>query len=146
MPKRYIPALVIFVALIWSTIYFYKQESSYIVGMTKGKGVVVLLGDKSTSSISFIGRTTTTNTQAIVDFEANNLTYRIEGRGLAYPRWKIDQTVDIYFSQENPTLARINRWDELYFFTILSSFFLGCLIFFATLNFIVYKIRGRPLS
>ncbi len=146
MPLRYIPALIIVIALIGATIYSYQLESSYIKGMKLASGELVALGNKSTSSTSINGNKTTANTQAIVDFEANNSTYKVEGRAMGYPRWEIGQTVEVYFSEKNPNKARIKRWDEIYFFTVISSFFLNFCLLFGIINFIVYKIRGRPLS
>ena len=65
---------------------------------------------------------------------------------MGYPDWKIGQSVDVYFSPKDPRHSRIKRWDELYFYTLISAFFLACCVFFGVINFIVYKIRGRPLS
>ncbi len=146
MPRRYIPALIIVIALIGSTIYFYNEETSYIKDMTVAEGRVVALGEKSTATTKVNGKSTTTNTQAIVEFEANNTTYRVEGRAMGYPRWEIGQIVDVYYSEKKPNIARIKRWDEIYFFTIISAFFLSCCLFFGSINFLVYKVRGKPLS
>lgn len=82
MPLRYIPALIIVIGLIGATIYFYQVESSYIKGMKIASGELVDLGNRSTSSTSINGNETTANTQTIVDFEANNSTYRVEGRAM----------------------------------------------------------------
>lgn len=146
MPLRYIPALMIVIALIGSTIYSYQIESTYIKGMRLTSAELVALGAKSTSSTSVNGNQTTTNTQAIADFEVNNSVYRVEGRALGYPRWEIGQKVEVYFSEKNPNRARINRWDELYFFTGISALSLSFCLLFGMINFIVFKVRGRPLS
>jgi len=146
MPKRYIPALIIFVALIAATFYFYQQESTYIKGMSMATGAVVGLGNKSTATTTINHHKTTTKTQALVDFQYNGVTYRTAGRAMGYPRWKVGQSVDVYFSPQNPHRSRINRWDELYAHTLLSAFFLICIVLLGTINFIVYKIRGKPLS
>lgn len=146
MPLRYIPALIIVIALICSTIYAYQEESSYIDGMAVTEGVVVDLGSRSTSSVTINGTTTKTNTQAIVDFEVNDAVFRVEGRAAGYPLWEIGSTTPVYYSVNNPDKARIKRFDEVYFFTIASAFFLGCCLLFAFINFLVYKIRGTPLS
>jgi hypothetical protein len=146
MPKRYIPALIIVVALIGLTIYFYQQESTYIKGMEITTGVVAGLGNKSTSTTTINGKMTTVNTQALVDFQFNGSTYRVNGRAMGYPDWKIGQPVDVYFSPKDPGKSRIKRWDELYFFTFVSAFFLIACVFFGIINFIVYKVRGKPLS
>lgn len=146
MPKRYIPALIIFMALIGSTIYFYQQESTYIRGMKTAQGVVVKLGSRSTSVVTDNKKTTKTNTQALVDFKVDGSTYRAEGRAMGYPRWKIGQSVDVYYSPDIPQHSRIKRWDELYFYTLLSAFFLLCLILIGAINFIIYRVRGRPFS
>lgn len=146
MPSRYIPAVTIFIVLIGTTIYFYISESSYIAGMEVTSGVVVALGGKSTSSESINGQTTSTKTQALVDFAIANTIYQAQGRALGYPKWEIGQKVEVYYSQENPKEFRIKRWDEMYFFTLISLQFLLFLLVLGLINFIVYKIRGRPLS
>ncbi len=146
MPLRYIPALVIIIGLTVATVYFYNEESSYISGMEITSGRVVALGGKSKSTITFIGSKSSANTQALVDFTVDGSTYRSEGRAMGLPGWEVGQTVDVYFSEQDPEKSRIKRWDELYFFTAICSFFLGFCLLFATVNFIVYKVRGRPLS
>ena len=146
MPLRYIPALVITIALIFSTLYAYKRESSYIEGMAVAEGVVTELGSRSKSSVTINGTTTKTNTQALVDFEVNGTVFRAEGRAAGYPLWEVGSKVPVYYSVNNPDKARINRFDEVYFFTLISAFFLICCLLFAFINFLVYKIRGKPLS
>lgn len=155
MPIRYIPAVIIFLALIAATIYFYQQESTFIKGMNVTRGVVVGLGSKSTFTTSTNVNArhgtsdqnqTTVNTQAIVDFQVDGSKHRVRGRAMGYPRWQIGQSVDVYFSPRNPGQARIKRWDEVYFHTLLSGFFLIACALFALINFMIYKIRGRPLS
>lgn len=146
MPFRYIPALIIVLALAGASIYFYQIESSYVDGMQVASGEVVGLGSSSTSSVTTNREKTTSNTQAIVDFEVNQSTFRTEGRALGFPEGKLGQSVKVYYSEGNPETARIKRWDEVYFFTLIClSFFVASLILVA-INFIVYKIRGRPLS
>lgn len=146
MPLRYIPAVIVLIALIGAVIYSYQIESSYIKGMNTISGELVALGDKSTFTTSINEIEERVNTQAIVDFEVNNSTYTVEGRAMGYPRWKLGKTVEVYFSESNPSEARINRWDEIYFFTLIFSFFLSCCTFFCVINFVVYKVKGRPLS
>lgn len=146
MPARYIPALIIVAILLGCVIYAYQFESSYIKGMKQTSGMVAKLGSRSTSTITINGETTTSNTQALVDFQVNNTTYRVEGRAMGIPRWDIGQTVVVLFSEADPSRARIQRWDEIYFYTLICSFFLACCVFFGALNFIVYKVRGKPLS
>jgi len=60
MPLRYIPALIIFIALIGATIYAYDAESSFIKGMQISEGELVALGSRSRSSRTINGRGTTT--------------------------------------------------------------------------------------
>lgn len=146
MPKRYIPALIIFIALLASAIYSYQLESSFISAMKITTGEVVSLGSKSTATTSINGNTKKINTQAIVDFTVNEKTYTAKGRSMGYPYWQIGQNVEVYYSAENPKKSRINRIDELYNFTLWFLFFIGGSTLFATINFIVYKVRGRPLS
>lgn len=155
MPLRYIPAVIIFLAVSAATIYFYQQESTYINGMNIARGVVIGHGNKSTfTTTTNVGpsqgnsnqKQKTVNTQAIVDFQVNGSKYRVAGRAMGYPGWKIGQSVDVYYSADNPRHSRIKRWDEVYFHTLLSGFFLIAMVIFAMINFIVFKIRGRPLS
>lgn len=146
MPARYIPALIIVIALLGAAIYSYKVESSYISEMSITPGVVIGLGSKSTSSTTINGKKTSTNTQALVDFKVANATYRAEGRAMGFPRWNIGQNVEVYFSQINPRESRIKRWDEVYFFTTICSFFLSFALLFGTINFVIYKVRGQVLS
>jgi len=63
------------------------------------------------------------HTQAVVDFKVNHSVYTVEGRAMGYPRWKIGQVVEVYYSEKDPGMARIKRWDEIYFCTLISSFF-----------------------
>ena len=65
---------------------------------------------------------------------------------MGYPYWQIGQNVEVYYSVDNPKKSRINRIDELYNFTLWFLFFISASVLFATINFIVYKVRGRPLS
>jgi len=146
MPARYIPGLIVFIALIFGGAYSYHVESSYINGMTTTKGEVVAFGSRSTSTRTTNDVEKTVNTQAIVNFVVNNETYRVEGRAMGYPDWVLGQDVEVYFAKHNPNEARINRWDEIYFFTLICSFFISTTILFSIINFIVYKVRGRPLS
>ena len=146
MSRRYIPALIIVLVLIGATIYLYDKESTYISGMSIATGKVVALGSKSTSSMSIPGKTTTRNTQAIVAFTVSGTSYRSEGRAFGYPDWKIGQTVEVYYSAANPKMSRIKRFAEVYFFSLVSAFFLSACIVFGAINYVVYKIRGRPLS
>ena len=155
MPLRYIPALIIFIGLLGAGSYSYKVESSYIKGMKTITGELVALGSRSVSSrrinddegkVNIHNHEGGSNTQALVDFEFNNTTFRVEGRAMGYPRWKLGQKVEVYFSESNPSEARINRWDEVYFFTLISSFFIIFCLVFSIINFVVYKVRGRPLS
>lgn len=146
LPLRYIPALVIIIGLICCTAYFYLTESAFINDMEITSGKVVELGNRSTSAITVNGKTSQVNTQAIAEFLLDGKTYRVAGRGFGYPRWKVGQAVDIYYSPEDPRQARIHRLDELFIFTFISAFFLIACLLFAGANFIVYKIRGKPLS
>ena len=146
MPLRYIPALIIVIALLCSTVYFYTEETAYINGMAVTEGTVVALGSKSTSSTTTNGKPTQTNTQAIVEFDSDGTTVRVEGRAMGYPHWEIGRTVGVYYAENNPSEARIKRWDEVYFFTLVSAFFLSVCLLFAAINFLVYKVRGKPLS
>ena len=52
MPLRYIPALVIFIALIIATAYLYNEESTYISGMKLTTGIVSGLDGESSLSIT----------------------------------------------------------------------------------------------
>lgn len=146
MPARYIPALIIVIALIGSTIYFYNKESAYISGMSIAPGEVVALGSKSTSTVSVNGNKSTTNTQAIVEFTASGATYKSEGRAFGYPDWKIGQEVHVYYLPANPEKSRIKRVDEVYFYTAISGFFALCCFVFGSINYLVFRVRGRPLS
>lgn len=146
MAPRYIPAVVIFIALIIATVYFYKEESSYISGMKLSTGVVTALGDNSFLSVVTNGGKESSNTQAIVEFTVGTSKYLTEGRALGFPRWRVGQEVGVYYSPENPNISRINRWDELYFYTLIFGHFLAAVLLFSLVNFIVYKVRGRPLS
>lgn len=146
MPKRYIPALIIFIALLGAAIYSYQIESSYINAMEIAAGEVVSLGSKSTVTTSINGNAKKTNTQAIVNFTVNDKTYTAKGRSMGYPYWQVGQSVEVYYSVNNPKESRINRIDELYNFTLWFLFFISASVLFATINFIVYKVRGRPLS
>ncbi|MGM0563268.1 MAG: DUF3592 domain-containing protein [Pseudomonadota bacterium] len=146
MPLRYIPALIIVLALAGASIYFYQVESSYVDGMEVASGEVVGLGSGSTSSVTTNRDKTTSNTQAIVDFEVNQSTFTVKGRAMGMPAWKVGESVEVYYSKANPEIARIKRWDELYFFTLICAFFLIASLVFAAINFAVYKVRGRPLS
>lgn len=146
MAPRYIPAVVIFVALVLASAYFYQKESSFIEGMNTTSGTVVALGGKSTSSVETNGQTRSSNTQALVDFTVDGKTWRAEGRALGVPRWAPGEKVDVYYSPDNPETSRIKRWDELYFLTLLCLSFVAFILVFGTINFIVYKKTGRPLS
>lgn len=146
MPARYIPALVFLIALTAATIYFYNDESSFIEGMSVAQGEVVALGSRSTSSSSINGRSSSSNTQALVDFEVNGKLYRVDGRAMGYPEWTIGQKVEVYYSPEKPATARIKRWDELYFLSLICAFFISTSLVFSLVNFVVYKVRGKPLS
>lgn len=160
MPRRYIPALILVLGLAISTIYLFNKETAYIKGMAVASGKVVALGNKSTSTVSFssgvvLGKNNTsvvstnshtTNTQALVDFSVSGSTYRSEGRGFGYPKWRVGQAAEVYYSSDNPKINRIKRFDEVYFYSIISAFFLSFCILFGSINYLVYKIRGRPLS
>lgn len=146
MASRYIPALVIFFTLSITTIYFYIEESSYVAGMKLTVGVVSEFGNKSTSSITANGGEKSSSTQALVKFTVDSSNYKAEGRALGIPSWSIGQKVGVYYSPENPKKSRINRWDELYFFTLIGAHFIVVILLFSLVNFIVYKVRGRPLS
>ena len=146
MALRYIPAVVIFIALIMATLYFYSEESSYISAMKLSTGIVTELGSNSSSSVTINGKKKSSNTQALVKFTIGSSKYTAEGRALGFPRWNIGQEVGVYYSPENPDISRINRWDELYFFTLICVHFIAAILLFSLVNFIVYKVRGRPLS
>jgi hypothetical protein len=145
MTARYIPGLIIFIALIIGGAYSYHVESSYINGMTITSGEVVAFGNRSISTRTSNDIEKTVDTQAIVYFKVNNETYRVEGRAMGYPYWELGQGVEVYFAKDNPKQTRINRWDEIYFFTLTCSFFISTTILFSIINFIAYKLRGRPL-
>jgi len=146
MAPRYIPALIIFIGLIIATAYFYSKESSFISDMKLTTGIVTGLGGKSSSSITMNGKKESNNTQALVKFSVAASSYRVEGRALGFPQWTVGQKVGIYYSQDNPNISRINRWDELYFFTLICAHFIAAILLFSIINYIVYKVRGRPLS
>jgi len=146
MAPRYIPAVVIFVALIMATIYFYSEESSYISGMKLSTGIVTELGSNSSSSVTINGKKKSSNTQALVKFTIGSSKYIVEGRALGFPRWNVGQEIGVYYSPDNPNISRINRWDELYFFTLICAHFIAAILLFSLVNLIVYKVRGRPLS
>ncbi len=146
MAPRYIPALVIFIALIITAVYFYTEESSFIKGMNLTTGVVSGLGSESSSSITSNGIKESSNTQALVNFTVGSSKYTAEGRALGIPRWNVGEKVGVYYSPDNPNISRINRWDEMYFFTLICAQFIVIILLFGLVNFIVYKVRGRPLS
>lgn len=147
MPKRYILGLIIFLLTIAATIYFLHIESSYTDNFEITEGIVFELGDKSTSYVGVNGTKTTENTQAIVSFKVAGKKYISEGRGPGYyPRWKINQKVNVLYSRDNPELSRIDRLDELYFFTILGLFFTSAFIILGSINYLYYKITGNPFS
>ncbi|HED36727.1 MAG TPA: hypothetical protein ENI76_00540, partial [Ignavibacteria bacterium] len=124
MAPRYIPALIIFIASIIATVYFYTEESSFIKGMNLTTGVVARLGNKSSSSFTSNDIKESSNSQALVDFTVGTSKYRAEGRALGIPRWNVGQKVGVYYSLDNPNISRINRWDELYFFTLIGVHFI----------------------
>lgn len=146
MPARYIPASIIAILSLVATIFFYLSESDFIRDMKITSGKVIKLGNKSTSTISINGKKTTTNTQAIVEIVVGNGTYVSEGRSFGVPKWEVGQDVEVYYSADDPKISRIKRWDELYFFTLISAFFLISCVVLGLVNYIVYRVRGRPLS
>lgn len=146
MPLRYIPAVIIFIGLCLSTAYLYSQEARFIEGMTVTEGAVIGFGDKSSSSTTINGNTESENTQPLVEYSVRGDKYISEGRALGLPKWELGQTARIYYRESSPEVSRIGRFDELYFYTLLSGFFLIAITFFGLLNFVVYKVRGKPLS
>ena len=67
MAPRYIPAVVIFIALIIATVYFYTEESSYISDMKLSAGVVTELGNKSTTTVTINGKKKSSNTKHLLN-------------------------------------------------------------------------------
>ncbi|MGB1581134.1 MAG: DUF3592 domain-containing protein [Nevskiales bacterium] len=146
MPKRYIPALVFVIALAICTTYFYVQESRFIEGMALAQGKVQSLGAGSSKQTSAFGKSVTTPTQAIVAFRVEGKTYKSRGRAMGLPAWLPGDTVGVYYNPQDPRQSRIQRFDELYFHSLIPGMFLLGALLFASINFLVYKLRGRPLS
>jgi hypothetical protein len=146
MPKRYIPTLILFISTIVGTIYASYLESDYISDFKVAAGIVTDLGSKSKHTVTVNGKTKSKNTQAIVSFTVEGKSYESRGRSLGYPYWEIGQKVKAFYSPNNPDISRIDRLDELYFFTILGCFFTLAFIFLVLINYTVYKVRGKPLS
>ncbi|HWV14452.1 MAG TPA: DUF3592 domain-containing protein [Cellvibrio sp.] len=149
LPKKYIPALLLFILSLAATIYFFQLENGYIKNMHIVQGEIVGFGGKSgikeSSSQGGLKTSTFTHTQAIANFSKDGSIYRVEGRAAGFPRWQLQQKIEIYYSLENPKKSRINRFDELYFYTLLSGV-LPLYIFLAFMfRFGVNALRKRPL-
>ncbi|WP_372873111.1 DUF3592 domain-containing protein [Shewanella sp.] len=124
MSVKYIPAVVVVMLLCLATGYFYLQESSFTAGLTVTPATVIGFGSKARLSTSVNGQASSTDLQPVAEFQYAGTSYKVKGRALGYPRWQLGEVVDVYFSEQNPHQARIKRWDELYFHSLLSSAFL----------------------
>lgn len=146
MRARYIPSVIFLCCLLAISIYLHRVESEYIKSMLIAEGEIVGHGAGSTSSSTVNGKTNTTSTQAIVKYKVNGDSYKVYGRGFGFPKWKIGESVTVYYDVANPKKARINRFDELYLHTSLCLFFLSGGLLTALFHYIVYKTTGKVLS
>lgn len=135
----YLPAIAIVLLLMCATGYFYIQESSYTQGMSTTSATIVGFGSKSRLTTNVAGARSSTDLQPIAEFQIDDKTYRIEGRALGYPRWQLGQSVDVFFFEQNPYHSRIKRFDELYFYSLLSAFFLITVFLSTLLNVVLRK-------
>ncbi|WP_166836018.1 DUF3592 domain-containing protein [Rheinheimera pleomorphica] len=140
MSVKCIPAIVVVMLLCLATGYFYLQESSFTEGLTVTPATVVGFGSKAGLTTSVNGQASSTDLQPVAEFQYAGTTYSVEGRALGYPRWQLGEVVDVYFAEQNPHHARIQRWDELYFYTLLSGAFLILTLLCPLLNIFLRKL------
>jgi hypothetical protein len=114
--------------------------------MKLSEGVVSQLSFIKSSDIKINDRKGAGHTEAIVGFTVNSINYKVKSRALGIPKWHMGKKVGVYYLPEDPNISRINRWDELYFYTLICAHFLTAILLISFVNFIVYKVRGRPLS
>lgn len=140
MSVKCIPAIVVVMLLCLATGYFYLQESSFTQGLTLTPATVVGFGSKARLSTSVNGQASSTDLQPVAEFQVAGTSYRVVGRALGYPRWQLGEVVEVYFAEQNPHQARIKRWDELYFYTLLSGAFLILTLLCPLLNIFIIKL------
>ncbi len=136
MTSRYLPALFVIFCLFIVTSFLFVKESSSIEGFKSEEGMVTGFGSR---------KGTKRSTYTIVEYRVNDAVYACHSRGFGYPAWKVGDQVRVLYSTIDPSNSRISRIDEIYSHTLLFSFFLFTSLLFLLVNFIAFKIRGRPL-
>lgn len=146
MRLSYLPAGIVIAALLASTAYFYHHESSFLSPMKVASGTVAAFGNRSNITTTINGVSNTRGTQALVDFSVEGMRYRTEGRAVGLPNWQLGQTVDVHYLPGDPLVSRISRADEIYFFTLLSAFFLVAMLICGAISFIFASVRNKRMA
>jgi len=123
--------VTVLVALAISTLFLYKVESGYVSGFSLVSGHVSHFEYNKSSSrtgASTANRIKTT----VVSFKVKSKSYDVRSRGFQRPEFS--ESIEVYYDPNDPSNARVNRFDELYFYTLISLFFFIMSIFSALLT------------
>jgi len=98
--------------------YFYKAESSYIKGflITSGHVSGFKYEHGAGTGTGADNRIKTT----VVSYRVGSKDFKIDARGLQIPSFT--EQIEVYYDPNEPAIARVNRIDEVYLFTLIMSF------------------------